>query len=49
VNLIFFLASQYVVALEDLHTIDADPDAQFDPRAVFERFLGWIPRRLNLQ
>jgi hypothetical protein len=42
ISLTLFLASQYVEALHDLYSIDPDEGAPPDPRALYERFLGWV-------
>jgi hypothetical protein len=45
ISLTLFLASQFVDALGDLHTISPDPAAAPDSRALYERFIGWVPVR----
>jgi hypothetical protein len=45
ISLTLYLASQYVDALNDLYSIDPDQGAPPDPRALFDRFLGWVPVR----
>ncbi|RKR89128.1 hypothetical protein BDK92_3466 [Micromonospora pisi] len=43
--LTLFLATHYVEALGDLHTIDPELGAPPDSRVLYERFLGWVPVR----
>ena len=45
ISLTLFLAAQFVEALGDLHTIDPALGPPPDPRALYERFLGWVPVR----
>ena len=45
ISLSLFLASQFVEALNDLHTIDPTLGPPPDPRVVYERFMGWVPVR----
>ncbi|MEV4625482.1 hypothetical protein AB0J90_04240 [Micromonospora sp. NPDC049523] len=45
ISLTLFLASQFVEALGDLNTIDPAIGPPPDPRALYERFIGWVPAR----
>ncbi|MGW4461736.1 hypothetical protein [Micromonospora sp. NPDC004704] len=45
ISLTLFLASQFVEALNDLNTIDPALGPPPDPRALYERFIGWVPAR----
>jgi hypothetical protein len=38
-----YLAAQFVEALTDLSAIDPDLGDPPDPRAIYERFMGWVP------
>lgn len=40
-----YLAAQFVEALTDLSAIDPDLGDPPDPRAIYERFMGWVPTR----
>lgn len=42
-SLTLYLASQFVEALGDLNTIDPELGPPPDSRALYERFLGWVP------
>ena len=45
ISLCCYLATQFQAALTDLHTLN--PDTAPEPRALYERFLGWVPVRRN--
>jgi hypothetical protein len=44
-SLTLYLAAQFVEALGELNTIDPELGAPPDSRALYERFLGWVPVR----
>jgi hypothetical protein len=44
-SLTLLLAAHFVEALNDLHSIDPDLGTPPDPRALYERFMGWVPKR----
>ncbi|WP_326561545.1 hypothetical protein [Micromonospora sp. NBC_01796] len=45
ISLCCYLAIQFQQALTDLHTLN--PDTAPEPRALYERFLGWVQVRRN--
>ncbi|WP_329105470.1 hypothetical protein OG792_32725 [Micromonospora sp. NBC_01699] len=40
-----YLAPLFVEALTDLSAVAPDLGDPPDPRVIFERFMGWVPRR----
>jgi hypothetical protein len=43
ISLCCYLATEFQQAMTDLHTLN--PDTAPEPRALYERFLGWVPIR----